>query len=78
MKNHGRHWTELAINCKKYFQNRNFQDLKEKYYSLEKNKKNLEILKKKAESLKGIEIEKKYKKGIIKWSKEETSYLVLG
>ena len=80
VKKMGRHWTELAINCKKYFQNRNFQDLKEKYYSLERNKKNLDVLKKKAESLKGVENEivKNYKKGITKWSHDETLYLVLG
>lgn len=75
MEKVGRDWAEIAVNYKNYFQDRNRKSLNYKYFKLEKDKENLEILKKKAESLTGIEIIEEHKRERLKWTHEETLYL---
>ncbi len=71
-------WLEIIKKYKKYFnKDRRSKDLLCKYQLLEKNKNVLESFKKKAELIKEIDLEEENLK-CVKWSEEETIYLVHG
>lgn len=76
---YGKKWAPISKYYKKYLNGRNSKCLEQKYLNLEKNKINLENLKKQAELLNGKRIVKEnVLKGKTKWTHDETLYLVYG